>query len=103
MLAESQVGATVELARLPCGVTLRAKLNGAERALGLACILAGGDDYELCFTALPAMRERIAGLAQGLQLPLASIGTVTAGSGLVVHDEHGRKLARLPQAFDHFH
>jgi hypothetical protein len=49
------------------------------------------------------MRERIAALAQGLQLPLASIGTVTAGSGLVVRDEHGRKLARLPPAFDHFH
>jgi thiamine-monophosphate kinase len=103
VLAESQVGATVELARLPCGAALRAKLNGAERKLGLACILAGGDDYELCFTALPAMRERIAALAQGLQLPLASIGTVTAGSGLVVRDEHGRKLARLPPAFDHFY
>ena len=41
-------------------------LAGSERDLALACVLAGGDDYELCFTAPPAMRERIEAIALAL-------------------------------------
>ncbi|MGE5168858.1 MAG: thiamine-phosphate kinase [Rudaea sp.] len=102
ILDASHAGATLDVAAIPCSDALRAKLDGAERELALSCLLAGGDDYELCFTAAPAMRARVDALAASLHVPLTAIGTVTADRGLVARDEHGAPLARLPHAFDHF-
>jgi thiamine-monophosphate kinase len=102
ILEASHAGATLDIAAIPCSDALRAKLDGAERELALSCLLAGGDDYELCFTAPPAMRARVETLAASLDGPLTAIGTVTAERGLVVRDAHGAPLARLPHAFDHF-
>ena len=102
ILAASRVGATLQLVRVPCGDELRAKLASRERELALGCILAGGDDYELCFTAPPAMRERVDAIALALGLPLTSIGTITVDAAFSVIDEHGRPLPALPRAFDHF-
>jgi thiamine-monophosphate kinase len=102
ILDASGVGATLELARVPCAPSLAALVQGPQRALALACLLAGGDDYELCFTAPPSARPRLAALAVELDLPLTRVGTITAGSGLRVHDEAGRPLAEVPLAFDHF-
>jgi thiamine-monophosphate kinase len=101
LLAASRVGATLDLAAIPRCDELQTKLAGRERDLALACVLAGGDDYELCFTAPPAMRERVDALARALGLPLTRIGTVTVDPGLVIRDERGRPLP-LPRAFDHF-
>jgi thiamine-monophosphate kinase len=101
ILAASRVGATIDLAAIPCGDALRAK-KGIERPTALGCLLAGGDDYELCFTAQPAMREHVDALALVLGIPLTAIGAITAESGLTIRDEHGRPLPSLPRAFDHF-
>jgi len=57
----------------------------------------------LCFTASPAMRERIAGIGSALSLPLTPIGSITVDSTLVITTEDGTPLAALPPAFDHFH
>jgi thiamine-monophosphate kinase len=102
ILDASGVGADVELARIPRAPALALRLAGGERDLALACILAGGDDYELCFTAPPSVRARLAAVAVELSLPVTRIGTITAESGLRVLEEAGRALATLPQAFDHF-
>lgn len=102
MLDASRVGAQIELAALPRSPALAAKLDGAERVLALACLLAGGDDYELCFAAHPAARDRIAVISAELALPLTRVGAITATSRLEVRDESGRALAALPAAFDHF-
>ncbi|MEO8538033.1 MAG: thiamine-phosphate kinase [Betaproteobacteria bacterium] len=102
VLSASRVGAEIDLASIPCSDALRALLAGDERSLGRACVLAGGDDYELCFTAPPAMRERVAAIAQALALPLTAVGSVTVGGVLTVRDEQGRPLQPLPRAFDHF-
>jgi thiamine-monophosphate kinase len=101
VLAASRVGATIDLAAIPCSDALRAK-KGIERPTALGCLLAGGDDYELCFTAQPAMHERVDALALVLGIPLTAIGAITAESGLTIRDEHGRPLTSLPRAFDHF-
>ena len=100
ILEASGVGATIEIARLPRSSALEHVLAGGERALALDCLLAGGDDYELCFTA-PADAD-LEPLAQQLDLRLTRIGTIERRAGLVVHDEHGRALEKLPAAFDHF-
>ena len=88
--------------RIPRSPQVDALIASDRRDVGLACLLAGGDDYELCFTAAASRRETLAGIARDLDLPLARIGSVTAGPGLVVRDERGASLAMLPRSFDHF-
>jgi thiamine-monophosphate kinase len=102
ILEASGVGASVELARLPRSSALDRRLGGVERALALECLLAGGDDYELCFTAPVIAAPKLSALAAELGLALTPIGNIEQRSGLVVMDEHGRALDTLPAAFDHF-
>jgi thiamine-monophosphate kinase len=102
VLAASGVGATLDLSALPRSPALSRLLAGSERPLALACLLAGGDDYELCFTAPVRAAAAIGALAEDLAVPLTRIGRVEAGAGLAVHDEAGQVLAKLPEAYDHF-
>jgi thiamine-monophosphate kinase len=102
IIERSGTGARIDLARLPAAPHLATMLKGGERALALECMLAGGDDYELCFTAPNVHRERIDALARASGLPLSRIGKMTPAAGLVVRDETGAVLASLPRAFDHF-
>ncbi len=102
ILETSRVGATIELASIPRSPALDGKLAGTERELALRCLLAGGDDYELCFTANPALRNRIVDISRALELPLSRIGAITVAEDFIVRDEHGTPLPALPCAFDHF-
>lgn len=78
ILKRSQVGASLCLDALPVGSWL------AERSADeqLDCILAGGDDYELVFTARPEQRARIIELSASLGLVLSRIGHIEAEPGL---------------------
>jgi thiamine-monophosphate kinase len=102
ILNASGVGVEIDLPLLPCHPVLRALLNGMERPLALHCLLAGGDDYELCFTAPPAVRDALIALSNELALPLTRIGTITATPGFTVFDEQRHPLPALPAAHDHF-
>jgi len=102
ILDGSGVGAAINLARIPRSPCLDTMLVGAARDAGLACILGGGDDYELCFTAAAASRDAVAAIARGVDVSLSRIGSITAGAGLVVRDERGVPLSSLPPSFDHF-
>jgi thiamine-monophosphate kinase len=101
ILDSSSVGATIDVARLPRSAPLAAVIESDARGIGLACLLAGGDDYELCFTAAPSSRDAIAAIARDVGLPLARVGAVTADAGLTVRDEHGANMTP-PRSFDHF-
>ena len=76
---------------------------GADPALARRCQLAGGDDYELLFTASADRRHQLAGLAARIDLPLWRIGRIVAGSGGVrVLDDDGSRLPMTHTGFDHF-
>ena len=77
ILERSAVGATVELAAIPRSPALARLAGGDERALALECLLAGGDDYELCFTAPRAAADRVAAIAASTAVPLTRIGAIT--------------------------
>ena len=55
----------------------RGSCAARERALALECLLAGGDDYELCFTAPRAAAAAVAAIAAEHGVPLTRIGAVT--------------------------
>ena len=93
----SNVDAEVFAAQLPC---LPA---GADRELARTAQLAGGDDYELVFSAAPAKRHELAELATQLDLPLWRIGRIVEGQGVVrVLDGNGQSLPQTRKGFDHF-
>ena len=102
VLAASGAGASVDLAAIPRPPALERLLGGPQRELALACLLAGGDDYELCFTVPQQRAGEVASLSRELELPLTRIGSVEAQPGVRVSDERGLPLAVLPRAFDHF-
>ena len=66
------------------------------------CTLAGGDDYELAFTAPVARRAAVAAAALASATPVTRIGRVKAEPGLRLVDAHGQPVARHYASFDHF-
>ena len=68
----------------------------------LELVLAGGDDYELAFTAPPAQRKAVAAAAQASQTPVTRIGQIEAASGLRLVDGQGQVVQRQFVSFDHF-
>ena len=64
--------------------------------------LAGGDDYELLFTAPVAARAQVAAAAQISQTPVTRIGTIQAERGLRLVDGQGETVANTFASFDHF-
>jgi thiamine-monophosphate kinase len=100
--AASRVRATIELAALPRSPAVDRRLAGAERALALECLVAGGDDYELCFTAPAGAAAKLQAVSADIGLALTRVGAIAPGSGLVIFDEEGKALEATPRAFDHF-
>lgn len=66
------------------------------------CVLSGGDDYELVFTAAPAQAHAVqqAALASGTRV--TRIGTVVQGTGIDLRDAHGSSMPTRFASFDHF-
>lgn len=99
----SGIAAAVKLVQLP-HLPKGAAYDSIPRALALDCQLAGGDDYELCFTVPPALNLQIAPIAADLELPLWCIGQMTAGAAgeVTVFDPDGLPIAFDHRGFDHF-
>lgn len=65
-------------------------------------VLAGGDDYELVFTAAPAQREAVHAAALAAQTPLTRIGAMHTELGLRLREANGALAANDFASFDHF-
>jgi thiamine-monophosphate kinase len=100
ILERSGVSATVRLDCLPPTILA----NGKDEALALDCLLSGGDDYELAFTAPAARHRQIKPLDQQLGLALTCIGNLTEGASgtLSLIDASGRPTAVAQRGYDHF-
>ena len=81
-------------------LTLEGGQSDAEFAL--ECVLAGGDDYELVFTAPPAARNRVRAAAVQTRTPVTRIGRIEAEPGLRLVDGSGAPVAGRFTSFDHF-
>jgi thiamine-monophosphate kinase len=97
LLRASRVGATLDFDALPRSAELAALAPAWQQE----CLLRGGDDYELLFSA-PANQDAAvlaAGAAAGVEL--SAIGWLDAEPGLRLR-EQGRLRAVDAQGFDHF-
>lgn len=81
ILEASAVGAELDWAAMPKPLL---PLSSVTDTVLQQAVLAGGDDYELCFTAAPQHRDTLQALSTQLRLPLSRIGKVTAHAGLQV-------------------
>jgi thiamine-monophosphate kinase len=100
VLRASGVGAELRVEQMPGHSELRQQL-GSERARD--CMLAGGDDYALCFT-VPVERvdDALAALQASGAGQVADIGCICAGSGVVVLDAMGQAINLERRGWDHF-
>jgi thiamine-monophosphate kinase len=98
VLARSAVGATVNADALPRSAVLAAM----PRAMQHECTLAGGDDYELLFSAPPGAEGQVIAAAKRAELAVARIGRIDAAPGLRIVDGLGAPLLQRIVAFDHF-
>ena len=98
VLQRSGVGAVIQLDALPRSEILA----GQPLNLQHECLLAGGDDYELLFTAPASRRAEVHAAAALAQVRVSLCGRIEAGSGLRVVDSQGRLLDPVFRGFDHF-
>ena len=98
LLQRSGVAARVDVDALPRSTDLAA----LPLALQHECLLAGGDDYELLFTAPPARHADVLAAGRQAGVAVTRCGVIAAGAGLVIVDRAGHALDVLMRGFDHF-
>ncbi|MBX3643269.1 MAG: thiamine-phosphate kinase [Rubrivivax sp.] len=98
VLRRSGVGARLRLDALPRSAVLAALAPPLQQE----CLLRGGDDYELLFSAPPSRRPDVLAAARDADVPVTCIGLVEAGAALVVVDAAGQPLPVAAGGFDHF-
>lgn len=98
ILQRSRCGAVLDIDALPPGPVLAAQPLALRRQF----TLAGGDDYELCFTAPAARRDAVLAAAHDAGTAVSRVGRIEAAAGLRLVDGTGAALALQPDSFDHF-
>lgn len=98
ILERSNQGARLDVDALPIGPLLSRQPRDVRRAFALA----GGDDYELCFTAAPAERAAVLAAAASAGIEVARVGTIDSQPGLRTVDADGAPLLMNAVSFDHF-
>jgi len=93
------IGARLEFASLPMLPVVQAYLH---EAVARDCVLAGGDDYELCFTAASSQRDAVLAAAASAGVSVTRIGHITAEPGLSVIGGDGQALPIGHTGYDHF-
>ena len=98
VLQRSGVGATLLADALPRSAVLAAM----PMALQHQCLLAGGDDYELLFTAPAARHAAVLAAAAQAGVAVHHCGHIEAARGLRVVDRNRDAVATPWRSFDHF-
>jgi len=94
----SGLAAVVDLAKLPAPGQI--ERLGEEQRWKLQ--LAGGDDYELCFTIPPERAAELDELRLSARIPLSIIGEMRAGRGVHCRRPDGTEYQPGRAGFDHF-
>ncbi len=98
ILKASGLGARIDLDALPVAPSLWGLPTDRLRE----CLLAGGDDYELLFTARPDVRGAVENAGQRAGLAVTRIGQLTTDGTVGLFDRTGEVAAPAVRGFDHF-
>ncbi|WP_118182208.1 thiamine-phosphate kinase [Paraburkholderia phosphatilytica] len=105
ILERSRMHAIVDVDAVPRSAALKRLPADVQRR----CTLAGGDDYELCFTAPANQRDAVESAGHEAAVAVTRVGTIAAPpaghDAPAIHwrDANGAPLTLTLQGFDHFH
>ena len=102
ILQRSKVGAVLTTDWVADSAAISPALQTLPLNRRLDMALAGGDDYELLFTAAPDQADAVQDAANASGVSVTCIGRITANAGLQVLDAHGVAMSRRFASFDHF-
>ena len=102
ILQRSKVGAVLTTDWVADSAAISPALQTLPFNRRLDMALAGGDDYELLFTAAPDQADAVQDAANASGVSVTCIGRITANAGLQVLDAHGVAMSRRFASFDHF-
>jgi len=98
VLAQSRVGALLDWAALPRSSVVAAQ----PLPLQQQCMLGGGDDYELLFSAPASARAAVQRAAARTEVGVSRIGEIQREAGLRVRWPDGGISSWAARGFDHF-
>ena len=101
ILKQSAVGARIDT-EIAVGLMDGRAGGSLDAERRLEYVLAGGDDYELAFTAPEKQRDAVAAAARSCATPVTRIGRIESEPGLRLVDGAGRRIDRRYGSFDHF-
>jgi thiamine-monophosphate kinase len=105
VLKASDAGATLQTQALEAVLGLKQHGLWGQAPAGLKvldAVLAGGDDYELAFTAAPEARAAVAQASARSATAVHRIGRIEREPGLRLVDPLGHSVDHRLRAFDHF-
>jgi thiamine-monophosphate kinase len=102
VLRASDCGAEISTKSIANCSIFTSENYGFDALYCLQAVAAGGDDYELLFTAPVDKRELVAQAAQSSATPVTRIGSITTARGLVLRDASGAQVTQSFASFDHF-
>ena len=97
---QSGVGGIIQFEKLPLSAAFKAFTRSSPSSCCLA--VSGGEDYELCFTAQPAHREKIGRIMKKCGVRAAPVGIVTNSQEVVVINADGSRHHTASSGFNHF-
>jgi thiamine-monophosphate kinase len=95
----TKLGAEILLDHIPTSDYIKVQLR---RATFQEYVLAGGDDYQLCFTAPVSQTSAIHDLSKTLAIPLTQIGRITDSGKAIVLDQNNLAVNIERTGFNHF-
>jgi thiamine-monophosphate kinase len=101
VLRQSNAGARIDV-DAAFGLLGTLNIAGLLAERQLEFVLAGGDDYELAFTAPATQRAAVEAAAKSSGTAVTRIGQIEAETGLRLVDRAGNRIARAYGSFDHF-
>lgn len=101
--AASGLAARLEADKLPLSPAAAAVMAKAPVTTDLrARLLAGGDDYEILFTAAPDAEAAVRALAEKQGIALTTLGRLESGQGVTVLDGAGKVISLVQKGYRHF-
>lgn len=96
---QSGVGARLELEQIPLSAPVWAYM---QRGGSWSTVLAGGDDYELCFTISPEKVDLLDAIRPDLDCDLVRVGKIVSYPGVSCIMSDGTTLDDLGSGYQHF-
>ena len=102
ILQRSKVGAVIDTAWVQDSAAISDAMESVTFNKRLDFALAGGDDYELLFTASPDQADEVLEAGERCGVSITCIGRITPVAGVQVLDLQGLPLSRRFASFEHF-